>query len=151
MNDDIPPLRRPEDMAPIGSQADLQQLWRALMGELGFSQPALWLTFLSIDGYAEGWITKIEELPERPDDRLLDNLMSICGELLDQDHCGGSVAFLFSRPGSRFVTDDDRAWARGLRSAARKSGVPCEPIHLANDEELRVFAPDDLGLPSAAA
>lgn len=151
MNDDTPPLRHPEDMPAIRSQADLHQLWRALVGPLGFSQPALWVSFVSIDDRANGIITKIDELPDRPDDLLLYSLMMICGGQIDRDLPGGRVAFLYSRPGSRLVTDDDRAWARGLRSAARKAGVPCEPIHLANDEELRIFAPDDLGLPSSAA
>ena len=151
MNEHIPPLRRPEDMSPIRSEIDLHQHWRALMGPLGFSQPALWVQFLSIDDRADGMITHIEELPDDPEDLLLDNLMWICGEMLDSGLPGGRVAFLYSRPGSRLVTEDDRSWARGLMSAARKAGVPCEPIHLANDEELRVFAPDDLALPSSAA
>lgn len=151
MDDDIPPLRRPEDMAPIRSQLDLHQHWRSLMGPLGFSRATLWVHFLTSDDRPDGLITQVEDLPDRPDDRLLDNLMSVCGDLLDSDLPGGRVAFLYTRPGSRLVTDDDRAWARGLRSAARKAGVPCAPIHLANDEELRVFAPDDLVLPGSAA
>jgi hypothetical protein len=151
MNDDIPPLRRPEDMPPILNQADLHRHWRALMGPLGFSRPALWLQFLSVDGRGNGMITKIEEVPDRPDDALLENLIWICGKLLNSDLRGGRVAFLWSRPGSRLVTEDDLAWARGLTAAARSAEVPCEPVHLANDEELRVFAPDDLASPGAAA
>ena len=151
MNEHIPTLRRPEDMSPIRSQADLHQHWRALMGPLGFSQPALWVQFLSNDDRADGRITVVEELTDHPDELLLGNLMMVCGELLDSDLPGGRVAFLYSRPGSRLVTNNDRAWARGLMSAARESGVCCEPIHLANDEQLRVFAPDDLALPKSAA
>ncbi|HET6625931.1 MAG TPA: hypothetical protein VFG63_06040 [Nocardioidaceae bacterium] len=151
MNDDIPPLQRPEDMPPVHSQADLHRHWRALMGPLGFTRPALWLHLLTADDRAEAMITKIDELPDRPDDRLLTNLLWVCAELLENDVPGGKVAFLYSRPGSRLITDDDRAWARGLTSAARRAGVPCAPVHLANDEELRVFAPDDLAEPGSAA
>ena len=151
MNDDIPPLLPPEDMPPIRNQQDLHEHWRALMGPLGFAQATLWLQFVTIDDRVDGLITRIDDLPSRPDVRLLENLLTICGEVLDNEVPGGRVAFLYSRPGPRRVTDDDRAWARGLRTAARKAGVPCAPIHLANDEQLQVLAPDDLGLPKSAA
>jgi len=151
MSKHIPPLRRPEDMAPIRTQADLHQHWRALMGPLGFSRPALWIQFLGEDDRADGRITKVEELTDRPDGLMLINLMLVCEQLLDSDLPGGRVAFLYSRPGSRVVTDDDRAWAMALMLSAREAGVSFEPIHLATDEELRVFAPDDLALPRSAA
>lgn len=121
------------------------------MGPLGFSRPALWLQFLTIDGRADGMITKIEDVPARPDEALLHNLMRVCGQMLDSDLRGGKTAFLWSRPGRGIMTDDDRAWARGLTAAAHNAGVPCEPVHLATDEELRVFAPDDLLRPGTAA
>lgn len=103
----------PERLWIVRGQTELHQHWRALMGPLGFSQTALWVQFLSIDDRADGMITHIEELPNDPEDLLLDNLMWICGELLDSELPGGRVAFLYSRPGSRLVTEDDRAWARG--------------------------------------
>lgn len=150
MNEEIPPLRRPQDMPPIECQADLHRHWRALMGPLGFSAPSLWLQLIGADNRAVGVLPQIEDLPDRPDTRILDNLVYLCASLLESDCPGGRVAFLYSRPGSRHVTDDDRAWARGLHAAARRAGLPCEPVHLANDEELRVFAPDDLAVAGPA-
>jgi len=151
MNEKISPLGRPEDMAPIRSQSDLHQYWRVLMSPLGFSQPALWVQFLTSDDRSDGMLTHFEDLTHLPDQPLLDDLLVICGRMLDSQLPGGRVVFLYSRPGSRRVTENDRAWALGIMSATRKAGIACEPIHLANDEELRVFAPDDLALPRSAA
>jgi hypothetical protein len=44
----------------------------------------------------------------------------------------------------------DRVWAAGLRRAAAVSAIPCEPLHLANDQEIRVITPDDFDLPASA-
>lgn len=151
MSDDIPPLRTPDDMPAIRNQTDLDRHWRALMGPLGFSRSALWLTFVGADDRARPMVTKVEDLPDRPAEPLLDNLVGICADLLAHDVPGGRVAFLYVRPGTRFVTDEDRAWARALRFAATNIGLPCEPIHLATDEQLRVFAPDDIGFSKPAA
>lgn len=151
MNEKLPYLRRPEDMPPIRSQSDLHQYWRALMGELGFSQPALWVQFLTSDDRSDGMLTHFEELTHLPEQPWLDELLVLCGRMLDSHLPGGRVVFLFSRPGSRRVTDNDRAWALAIMSATRKAGIASEPIHLANDEELRVFAPDDLASPRSAA
>jgi hypothetical protein len=48
------------------------------------------------------------------------------------------------------MTDGDRRWARELAAAASRSRVRPQPIHLATDEALRVFAADDLILPRSA-
>jgi hypothetical protein len=60
---------------------------------------------------------------------------------------GGAVALLYTRPGRRPMNDDDRSWARSLTRAARQVEIPLWPVHFANDEELLVFAPDDLAGP----
>ena len=57
---------------------------------------------------------------------------------------GGAVALLYTRPGVDTMNGDDRSWARSLTVAARAAGIDLWPVHFANDEELRVFAPDDL-------
>ena len=53
-------------------------------------------------------------------------------------------AAAYTRPGRRPMCDDDRSWARSLTRAARRAEIPLWPVHFANDEELLVFAPDDL-------
>lgn len=143
MSDDIPPLRAPQDMPPVHTQADLYGHWRALMGELGFSEPLLWFQFFDSDGQCTPIVQQVGDPPEIADTDLLTNLMWICQQVLDDFTPGGSVAFLLSRPGTPILTASDRAWATSLATAARKAGVACHPVHLANDYELRPFTPDD--------
>jgi hypothetical protein len=143
MDNDIPPLRRPEDMPPIRSQADLHQLWRALVGELGFSSPQLWLVILDADDLCTPVIQHIVEVPDLPASRMLNGLLGMCRSVVEEVVTGGSVAFLRARPGPAGITASDRAWAAGLLTAARELGVACRPVHLANDHEIRAFTPDD--------
>lgn len=145
MTNEIPPLLRPDDLPPIRSQSDLERHWRALMGPLGFSKRTLWLMFVAPDGATVGRLTQIDLVPARPVQRLLDQLLRTCAEMVEHDlPAGTTVAFLRSRPGRGPVDDEDVAWASGLLSAARTVGVPCEPVHVANDERLVVVAPDHL-------
>ncbi|HET7387315.1 MAG TPA: hypothetical protein VFJ19_11705 [Nocardioidaceae bacterium] len=128
---------------PVHTQADLHRHWHILMGELGFSAPNLWVQFLTADGQCLPVVPSIEDLPDRPEPVALANLMEVCAQVLGPDP-GGRVAFLRSRPGSSALTGDDIAWARDLGLAARDAGLRCEPVHLATDESIVVFAPDDL-------
>jgi len=134
---DMPPL--------IRTPRDLFMQWQAMMGDLGFLQRMLWFTFIAADGEAVPVIQQIELGPAAPDGLLLDNLMYVCREILDSTGNGdGTAAFLLSRPGAARITSLDRDWAAGLVDAASRSGVALQPIHLATDERLTVFAADDL-------
>ncbi len=106
-----------DQMPPVRSQDDLDRHWRALMGKLGFAH--------------------------RPEPTTLTNLMDLLGRLLG-DEPSGTVAFLLARPGLDPITPADRDWAAALTRAAAVAGVPIEPVHLATDHAVRVFAPDDL-------
>lgn len=143
MSHEIPPLLPAHEMPPVRSQADLELHWRRLMGELGFGSIKLWWLFFDADGHCAPTTHQVEDLPEEPGPHGLANLMWICQQVLDEVAPGGSVAFLLSRPGGVGITAGDRAWASGIGRAARAAGVRCHPVHLANDHELRVFAPDD--------
>jgi hypothetical protein len=99
--------------------------------------------FLTAHGRCLPVLPTVEDLPDRPGPLLLENLMSLCADILSAEP-GGRVAFLRSRPGSSQVSGDDRAWARDLRASARASGLHCEPVHLATNESVQVIAPDDL-------
>lgn len=143
-DEEIPPLRRAEELEPVRTDADLRQRWRALMGELGFGGHSLWLNLVDADGRMTPVLTQIEELDAFPDELGLDNLMRICRQLVDEFEPGGRVAFLLTRPGSAGLNDWDRAWGNALLQGARRNAVPIWPVHRANDEVLRVIAPDDL-------
>ncbi len=113
------------------------------MGELGFSAPQLWFLLLDADGRCTPVVQKLDEIPDVPEAEVLANLMTVCRGLLDQVLPGGSVAFLRARPGPAGLTASDRVWASRLSEAARAHDVACHPVHLANDQEIRVFTPDD--------
>ena len=133
-NDNIPPLLPPDQMPPIIDQASLEDAWHRLLGALGFDTPQLWLLF--IDGDRPRHVVNIEDVPLDPTPADLDGVLSMLGHIVgDQRSC----AILYARPGGPVRTPGDLAWARGL--AGETGGWP---IHLANDIELRVAAPDDL-------
>jgi hypothetical protein len=142
MTDDVPPLKRLEDMPPVLTQADLHQHWRALMGPLGFGRARLWLLFIGSDGMCDAPLVEVDELPLVPEQEIADNLLGICAQVLDEP--GARVALLYARPGARHLTTGDRAWAAALTRAAENQQVPMWPVHLANDEEIRVITADDM-------
>jgi hypothetical protein len=144
-NDDIPPLLPPRDMPAVHTQADLQAAWRALMGTLGFPDRRLWLLFLDPDGRPLGPLLSIDSLPDGPYDLPIADLVTICREILDGPGGGGSVAMLVTRPGRDDWHVGDRAWARYLTAAAHRLGGRVWPVHRANDRELVVVPPNDVG------
>lgn len=151
MDDEIPPLLPPDQMPPIRCPQDMYRHWRAMMGELGFSRRLLWFAFIDADGRMAPQVHQVVELPLDPIPLLLENLMEVCREVLERAvDPDGTVAFLLSRPGSGRMTDGDRGWARGLATAASRTSVRLQPIHLATDQALRVFAGDDLILHRSA-
>lgn len=143
IDDDISPMRRPEDMPPIRTQADVWRHWRTLMGPLGFSERLLWIQFLHADGRVVPVLQQITELPRLPEPRLVDNLMGIF-ERVCADLGVGSVALLMSRPGPAGITAAERSWARHLVDAALAAEVAMWPVHVANDYELVAVTPDDM-------
>lgn len=145
----VPPRRRPEDMPPVLSQADLHRHWRTLMGELGFARARLYLQLFTVDGRCTPVILDITEIPDVPDGGMADALMSFCSHALDEiAEPGTRVGILYARPGPRSPRTADRAWARFITEAAARHGVPIFPVHVANDEELSVVTPDELVRPA---
>lgn len=144
MNYDPPPLSRPEDMPPIHTQEDVCQTWRALMGELGFSQRYLWFIFVAADGRLVPHINQVEGMPVVPADGDCAKFIRVVGQVIADLDPTLTVAVLWSRPGSAAATGADIAWAKQLTAEARTQHVRMWPVHLANDVDLRVFTPDEL-------
>ncbi|WP_182379621.1 hypothetical protein [Nocardioides sp. WS12] len=134
-NSEIPQLLSPHLMPPLTDQAALENTWRAMMGELGFAVPQLWLLF--IDGDRPLHVLQIKDVPLHPSPVEIESVRVILDRVVDDQH---SCAFLLARPGGAARTAGDLAWARGLASITGDRW----PVHLANDVELRVAAPDDL-------
>lgn len=141
VNEDIPPLLPPRDMPAIRTQSDLHRAWRSLMGALGFPDRRLWLLFLDRSGRPMGPLLSIDTLPDGPYELAVEDLVTICREILDGPGGGGSVAMLITRAGSDPWHIGDRAWARYLTAAAHRVGGTVWPVHRANDVEL-VVVPD---------
>lgn len=144
MTYEIPPRRSPENTPPIKTQNDLCELWRSLMGELGFSQRYLWAVFMSPEGCVLPGIIQIDGCPLVPDRLMLRNLTRSIVRAMGDDRGRHSVAFLWSRPGGVATKHTDIAWALAIHDAVKKAMIPTWPVHLANDHDLRAFAPDEL-------
>ena len=125
--------RTPEPVL-IRTPAELESFWRARMGPLGFSRPALWLTVL-VDDTTTGVLVEISDLPYVPDSRDLEGFRMLLDELVGGDR-RARVALLLVRPGGGGPTSGDRAWADGLVRAAQGAGVLVAPVHLATDHTL---------------
>lgn len=129
----------------VHNQAQLMELWRRLMGPLGFGRRTLWLVFIEPTGQVTRLIMPIDDIATEPDDETITNLFWLCERVIDNEfEPGTTVAFLLSRAGRARVGDGDLAWARALLAGGRKAALPCWPIHLATDDDLRVISPDDL-------
>ena len=141
--DEIPPLLPPADMPAVRTQADLGRTWWTLIGRLGFPDRRLWLLFLTHDGRPAGPLLSIDNLPDGPWELPIEDLVTICREILDGPGGGGSVAMLLTRPGRDTWHVGDRAWGRYLTAAAHRVGGRVWPVHRANDRELIAVPPDE--------
>ncbi|MDT5075626.1 MAG: hypothetical protein QOJ80_263 [Mycobacterium sp.] len=125
---------------PIGSPADLQQRWRALMGRLGFGERLLRFAFVGPD---RRLVKVLSEVPigVAPDHKLVESLMLGLGTLLYDFETGSTVALLITRPGRGGVSEADRRWGEALTQAANRFDVPIEPIFRANDDAILLVTP----------
>ncbi|MGV0742719.1 hypothetical protein [Mycolicibacterium sp. XJ870] len=129
----IPPIETATD--PVHSAHDMGERWRALMGQLGFSERLLWVGFLGAD---RRMYKTMSQVPVRADPQpgLVEYVVSRLPRILAALEPGSSVALLLTRPGHGPVSIVDRDWASILTRSAAAYGVPLEPIFRANDEAL---------------
>ncbi|WP_141013531.1 hypothetical protein [Nocardioides sambongensis] len=132
---EIPALLPPDQMPPVVDQASLEHLWRAMMGELGFTEPQVWVMVLRRG--AARFVTKVEDVPLCPDPGTVATMVGCFQHLTDRAE--DRLAFLYARPGGAALTPADLAWAHEL--SVRGDGWP---VHLATDTVVRVVAMDDL-------
>jgi hypothetical protein len=144
MTDDIPPLLPPDQMPPIRAVAYLDRFWRSLKGWWGFTRPQLWCVVFGPRGEWTSIFMKIEDCPDRPDAAMVGNLLDVLTTVVVDNVTGGSVALMYARPGPDDHRADDRRWARELDEAGRRRPIDVWPVFLANDDRVRVAAPDDL-------
>ena len=108
-----------------------------LLGKLGFADPQLWILLVDDEGGVEA-VVPVHEAPPEWDAKTGYGVRMMLAAV--RPH---SFALLFARPGGPPRTPADLAWAQALAEICRELGSPW-PVHLANDVELTVVAPDDL-------
>ncbi len=131
---------------PIRTDADLLDLWRTLMGPLGFSRTTLWMVPIGGDDLPDRLVLPIDHVPTHPTVRDCDRAAEFAVRFLP---AGGSMAFLFSRPGPGGVTSGDAAWARLLAGSAERHGLGDRPVALANNATLTLRPQATRGVRSA--
>jgi hypothetical protein len=140
--EDIPELLPPDEMPPITDQLTLHRTWRALMGPLGFARRQLWVMHVGADDRPLG-VVQVDDVPAHLDPEHAELVVRTMAEATGAGE-EVSFAFLLARPGRASRTTADLSWARGLTRACRAVGLRAWPVHLANDREIAVVAPDDL-------
>lgn len=141
-------MEKPPFAPVIRTQADLEEMWRVLMGPWGFGSPSLWVVAVLEDGTPLPWIQEIAGTESPPEAAALRRFVDFLTRLSEEAGHGARFAFLRSRPGSAGVTEPDREWAVALYDACRTAGVPAEIVHLATEGDVRPLPPDELALPA---
>jgi hypothetical protein len=134
----------------INNQADLEQVWRRLMEPLGFTRTSLWIVFIHPDGRPQKTLIEVPV----PDEAMVPDptapeLLDLLAEWTTGRVPDGRVAFLRTRPGRGGLDASDRLWAAALYAAARVASVPCEVVHVANDDRLVPVPLDEIDSLSA--
>ena len=124
----------------LHSQADLETMWRRLMTPLGFDSATLWMVVVQDDRPIPK-VLEIVETADRPEDEDVEAFAGVLAHLARPD---SRFAFLRSRPGSGSPDASDRAWARALYAAGRRSGACIDVVHIAHDHDVLPVALDDL-------
>jgi len=132
------------DRLKIRTQGDVQRMWELLMQPLGFRSSSVWVTFIGSDDRPTRFLLEITDNEEHPGAEEVASLFSKLELICAEESDATSVALLLSRPGRESVNASDRDLARRLMEGARRSNVPCHPIHVANDVAVLAVTPDDL-------
>ena len=124
----------------VRTQSDLEQMWRRLMSPLGFSSHTLWMVVIEDDRP----VPQIMEIVEAAEAPVEEDVVAFARVLEHLAQPGLRFAFLRSRPGGGRPDTSDRAWARALHDAGRRSGAAVDVVHLAHDHDVLPIAVDDL-------
>jgi hypothetical protein len=120
----------------IRTNADLEPMWRLVMGREGPGLRSLWMLLLDEGGRPLPVAVPIDRVPLLPD-----SMADGPAEVLSGVRNLGDPVLLLSRPGPGHLTEADRQWGRVLVPLTRWA------VYLYTPSGLHVMAPDDL-LPS---
>lgn len=127
----------------LHTQADVQRLWELLLRPIEVDSYSLWVALVDDREMPVPLLMEITG-NEAPTEGEVSNLFLTLQQVCEEQGEIGSVAFLITRPGSEGPTDGDRKLTTRLLAGASAQGVPCQPVHLANDVRIVVVTPDDL-------
>jgi hypothetical protein len=128
----------------LRSQSDVQHMWELVMQPLGFTSSSLWVTFYDDRRAPRPMLMEVAEHPGVPSETEVARLVAVLGDVVHGEPDLVGVAFLITRPGGGTLLQSDRLLSARLLAAARTAGLPCQPVHVANDVAVLTVAPDDL-------
>ncbi len=105
---------------------------------------SLWLSWIDADHRLLPVLVPVDDIPDTPDAKLLDNLGFVVKSVIDKEAAGGSAVFMLERPGGDAVCDSDRRWNAGVRRAALDHGVTLRGGFLATAGGVRPLTLDDM-------
>ena len=118
----------------ITTQADLELVWRHLMGPFGYDHRSVWWMLIRPDDHPIPHLAELEDADDVPGDQERDAFASMLIHLQDGLEPGTRIAFLVSRPGHDGPRAKDLGWASALYDVAARASMPCEVVHLASDQ-----------------
>jgi len=84
---------------------------------------SLWMLFLAPDGAPLPVVVPVDDVPDRPEQLLIDNLFTILGGVLQMDPEASSVVLVLTRPVAADPDSVGAEWAAAIWAAVRGSGV----------------------------
>jgi len=84
---------------------------------------SLWMLFLAPDGAPLPVVVPVDDVPDRPEQLLIDNLCTILGGVLQMDPEASSVVLVLTRPKVAESDPVGAEWAAAIWAAVRESGV----------------------------
>lgn len=135
--------RHIDDAPPLLTDADVLERVRELVGPACVHRQ-LWAMWVDGDGRQAPVMMPVEDLPSRPDERLLDGLCSVLGGLRDElrtDAGPGGVILTVERFGPDRVGTVDQLWAAALGDCCVHAGMQLRGTFLSTPGGVRPLPP----------
>lgn len=126
---------------PVITDADVLDRVAAIVSPADRRYRTLWLFFLRRDGIQANLVVPIDDLPERPDTAVLDNVCYVASESIAQAPSLAAAVITLSRPGTLRRNDSDRHFLRAFQHGAGRHATPIRMLVLATPEGVRELGP----------
>lgn len=126
---------------PVITDRDVLDRVAAIISPAARRYRTLWLFFLHRDGIQANLVVPIDDIPERPEADVIDNVCYVAAQSIAQAPSLFSVIITLGRPGSVRRTDADRHLLRALQHGASRHATPVRMLVLATPEGVRELGP----------